>query len=130
MRARALIVLLALALVALASGTVNAATLRTLHVLANVDQHIRVVVTNLGTKALDDLTVTLTNPSGDVVTPFADNCAEGGPLPARNTCQVVYNNNQRGFATITTKGKFSASIHLIGPGANNSPTVAVIPATK
>jgi hypothetical protein len=106
----------------------DAGTLRTLHVRANGNQNIRVIVTNLGAKPIEDLVVTLTSPSGTVVTPSADLCAEGGPLPPRNTCQVSYGSDQSGFATVTAKGKFSASIQLLD-GAT-SQTIAVIPAAK
>ena len=54
-------------------------------------------------------------------------CAEGGPLAPQNTCQVVYSGDQLGFATVTAKGKFSASLQVIGPGAD---TVIILPATR
>jgi hypothetical protein len=124
---RALVVFPALALVMLAGGPVDAKTLRTVAARAE-GQTIRVVVTNLDTKPMADLTVTLTGPSGAVVTPFANLCAEGGPLAPQNTCQVAYSGDQLGFATVTAKGgKFSASLQVIGPGAD---TVIILPATK
>jgi hypothetical protein len=109
------------------TGTAYAVTLRTLFVFVDSDQAIRVLVTNRGTKPLTDLTVTLTDTNGNVDAPSVDFCAEGGPLAPGSTCQVIYTSNHRGFATVTAKGKISASAQVIAPGPA---LVAVFPATK
>ena len=126
-RSFALLAATALLSLGFGTGTAHAVTLRTLFVFVDSDQSIRVLVTNLGTKPLTDLTVTLRDTFGNVDAPFADFCAENGPLPPGNTCQVVYTVNHRGFATVMAKGKISASAQVIAPGPA---LVAVFPATK
>jgi hypothetical protein len=126
MRSRNLsIVTLALLLLDAASGV--AATLRTPFVRADSGQSLRVAVTNVGKKTIEDLVVTLTAPNGTVLTPAANICAEDGPLLPGRTCQVIYSSDDSGFATVTSKGKFLAAIQLIAP---SSQTQTVIPATK
>jgi hypothetical protein len=117
-----------MALPSFGTGIAHAVTLRTLFVHVDIDQSIRVLVTNLGKKPINDLTVTLTDDDGDVLVPFNDLCAEGGPLPPGNTCQVIYSPNAKGLASVTAKGKFSASVQVTTAG---SPAlVTVVPATK
>jgi hypothetical protein len=128
MHHRALVVFAVLALVMLAGGPVDAKTLRTLAARVDSDQSVRVLVTNLDTKPMEDLAVTLTNFSGTVTMPNANLCAEDAPLPPQNTCQVDYSSGQGGFATVTGKGKFSASLHVLGPDDGDS--VIILPATK
>lgn len=124
MLTRSLVQLLTVVLLVFGSGVAHAVTLGTPHVHIVGDQRIRVYVTNLGTKPIDDLAVTLTNTSGAVTTPDADLCEEGGPLLPLNTCFVLYDSS--GFATVTGKGKLRAAINVVG----NSGLVEIIPASK
>jgi hypothetical protein len=125
MLARRFALLAATALFCSAS-TAHALTLRTPFVFVNNGQTIRVYVTNLGTKPITDLAVTLTKSDGTVDPPDTNICAENGPLLPGNTCLVIYVVNHTGFATVTGKGKFSAAAQVLGSGA----LVALVPATK
>ena len=128
MRVRSFALLAAMALPSFGAGIAHALTLRTLFVHVDGDQSIRVLVTDLGTKPISDLAVTLTDDDGDVHVPSIDSCAEGGPLPPGITCHVLYSPNLRGFATVTAKGKFSASVQVTAAG--EPALVTVVPATR
>jgi hypothetical protein len=125
---RSLVALLAVVLLAFGTGVAHAVTLRTPFVDPGADQEIRIYVTNLGTKPIEDLTVTLTNTFGQVVPPDADLCEENGPPSPLASCLVIYGDGASGFATVTGKGKLRATINVL-IGVSGS-LVAVVPATK
>ena len=128
MRIRPLAISLTLALVVLHGATAQAVTLHTPGVHVNTDQHIRVHVTNVGTKDIDVITVTLKNPAGTLQVPVVDECVETAPIEPGSTCRVIYSATL-GFATVEpSSGKVRAAINVLD--STTGRVVSVVPATS
>ena len=128
MRIRPLAIPLMLALVSLHSATAHAVTLHTPSVHLNNDQHIRVQVTNVGTKDID-VAITLKNPAGTTQVPFLDECVETTPIEPGSTCRAIYTAGVAGFATVEpSSGKVRAAINVLD--STTGRVVTVVPATS
>ena len=128
MRIRPLAIPLTLALMVLHGATAQAVTLHPPSVHLNSDQHIRVQVTNVGTKDID-VTITLKNPAGTAQVPFLDECVETAPIEPGTTCRAIYSAGVAGFATVEpSSGKVRAAINVLD--STTGRVVTVIPATN